>query len=152
MPSAFNFTGNNSTPGGGSVFNMNGNTNANTVFAGSNNQPHQSQTPSFNTNSSFTPSTVPNINFSGLNGGITNTATNTLRPSDIFGANAASGSNSNVTNPSSIFGGAGGVPTTSFGQPQSAPNQMGMGTNNGMSMGGGVMANRKIARMRHSKR
>ncbi|CAI6730804.1 CLL_HP2_G0043790.mRNA.1.CDS.1 [Saccharomyces cerevisiae] len=152
VPSAFNFTGNNSTPGGGSLFNMNGNTNANTVFAGSNNQPHQSQTSSFNTNSSFTPSTVPNINFSGLNGGITNTATNALRPSDIFGANAASGSNSNVTNPSSIFGGAGGVPTTSFGQPQSAPNQMGMGTNNGMSMGGGVMANRKIARMRHSKR
>lgn len=44
------------------------------------------------------------------------------------------------------------MPTTSFGQPQPAPNQMGMGTNNGMSMGGGVMANRKIARMRHSKR
>ena len=152
-PSAFNFTGNNSTTDGGSVFNMNNNSNANTVFAGSNtNQPHQSQNPSLNANNSFTPSTVPNINFAGFNGGNTITAVGTLKPSDIFGVNAASGSNSNTINPSSIFGGGSGVPTPSFGQPQSAPNQMGMGMNNGMSMSSGVMANRKIARMRHSKR
>lgn len=152
-PSAFNFTGNNSTTDSSSVSNMNNNSNANTVFAGSNtDQPHQLQNPSLNANISFTPSTVPNINFAGFNGGNTNTAVGTLKPSDIFGANSVSGSNSNTINPSSIFGGGSGVPTPSFRQPQSAPNQMGMGINNGMSMSSGVMANRKIARMRHSKR
>ncbi|CAI4051512.1 FG-nucleoporin NUP1 SKDI_15G2480 [Saccharomyces kudriavzevii IFO 1802] len=153
---AFNFTGNNSAPSTSSVFNMNNNSGSNTVFGGSNtNLPQQSQNSSFNTNNSFTPSTVPNMNFGGFNGGIANSAAGVVKPTDIFGGNAPSGLNVNVMNPSSVFGGAGGTP--SFGQVHSVSNQMGMVMNNGTSVGtnavaSGVMANRKIARMRHSKR
>ncbi|CAI4036404.1 hypothetical protein SMKI_15G2470 [Saccharomyces mikatae IFO 1815] len=155
-PSNFSFTGNSSAPGAGSVFNMN-NANNNTVFGGSNTHlPHQSHN-ALNTNNSFTPSTVPNINFGGFNGGIANTATGSLKPSDIFGGNSVSSPNPGALNSSSLFGGQGMVSNSSFGQPQLASNQMGMGANNGMNMGmhagsGNVMANRKIARMRHSKR
>ncbi|CAI4064803.1 hypothetical protein SUVZ_08G1350 [Saccharomyces uvarum] len=151
-PSSFNFTGNN--PTSGSVFNMNNNPSATTMFGGSNtNLSQQSQNTSFNTNNSFTPSTVPNIHFGGFDGGTTNSAAGALKPSDIFGGNSASGSNVNGINPSSVFGGSGGAP--SFGQPQTAPNQMGINTGMNMGMnpvGNGGMTNRKIARMRHTKR
>lgn len=151
-PSSFNFTGSN--PTSGSVFNMNSNPGATTMFGGSNtNLSQQSQNTSFNTNNSFTPSTVPNIHFGGFDGGATNSAAGTLKPSDIFGGNSASGSNVNGINPSSVFGGSNGAP--SFGQPQAAPNQMGMNTGMNMSMnpaGNGGMTKRKIARMRHTKR
>ncbi|CAI2023241.1 hypothetical protein SEUBUCD646_0H01470 [Saccharomyces eubayanus] len=151
-PSSFNFTGNN--PASGSVFNMNNNTGATTMFGGSStNLSQQSQNTSFNANNSFTPSTVPNIHFGGFDGGNSNSATGALKPSDIFGGNSASGSNVNGINPSSVFGGSDGAP--SFGQPQAAPNQMGMNTGMNMGMnlaGNGGMTNRKIARMRHTKR